>query len=84
MDFGVVVSLVSGLLIIAGVGWKLNAELSKIRILIEVFMGVASEKWKTINKIETEMNELQAKVSTNETDIKIIRVECASVHNTKD
>ena len=84
MDFGVVVSLVSGLIIIAGVGWKLNAELSKIRIMIEVFMGVASEKWKTIDKIETELNELQIKVATNETGIKIIRVECANVHNTKD
>jgi len=84
MDFSIVVSLVTGICIIAGVGWKLNAELSKIRIMIEVFMGVASEKWKAMDKIGADVHELQEKVAVHETDIKIIRVECASVHNTKD
>jgi hypothetical protein len=36
MEFTAVVSIVSGLVVIGGLGYKLNAELSKIRTMLEV------------------------------------------------
>ena len=45
MEFQVVVSVVVGLVTIGGLGWKLNAELSKIRSMLEVFMAKSEAKW---------------------------------------
>lgn len=62
MEFQVVVSVVVGLVTIGGLGWKLNAELSKIRSMLEVFMAKSEAKWEQIDKIERRVLNLEKKI----------------------
>jgi hypothetical protein len=62
MDFTVVISIVVGILTIGGVGFKLNAELSKIRIMLEVFMAETKSKLEAIIKLEKRLEKLEQKV----------------------
>ncbi len=45
MEFQIVVGIVMGIAGIGGLGWKLNAELSKIREMLQVFMAKSEAKW---------------------------------------
>lgn len=62
MEFQVVVSVVVGLVTIGGLGWKLNAELSKIRSMLEVFMAKSEAKWEQVDKIERRVENLEKKL----------------------
>lgn len=62
MDFATVVSIFVGILTIGGVGYKLNAELSKIRIMLEVFMAETKGKLEDIIKLEKRVERLEKKV----------------------
>ena len=61
MDFQVVVSVVVGLVTIGSLGWKLNAELSKIRSMLEVFMAKSEAKWEQVEKLERRVEHLEKK-----------------------
>jgi hypothetical protein len=62
MEFTAVVSIVSGLVVIGGLGYKLNAELSKIRTMLEVFMAKADAKWEKLDDLEDRVKLLEKKV----------------------
>jgi hypothetical protein len=62
MDFATVVSIFVGILTIGGVGYKLNAELAKIRIMLEVFMAETKGKLEDIIKLEKRVERLEQKV----------------------
>ncbi len=62
MEFTAVVSLVSGVVVIGGLGYKLNAELSKIRTMLEVFMARADAKWEKLDDLEGRVKVLEKKV----------------------
>ena len=62
MEFQVVVSVVVGLVTIGGLGWKLNAELSKIRSMLEVFMAKSEGKWEQVDKLERRVENLEKKL----------------------
>ena len=62
MEFTAVVSMVSGLVVIGGLGYKLNAELSKIRTMLEVFMAKADAKWEKLDDLEDRVKHLEKKV----------------------
>ena len=61
MEFQVVVSVVVGLVTIGSLGWKLNAELSKIRSMLEVFMAKSEAKWEQVEKLERRVEHLEKK-----------------------
>lgn len=67
MEFSAVTSLVSGLLLIGGLGWKLNAELSKIRSMLEIFMTRAEAKWEKLDDIEDRVKNLERKLLMKDT-----------------
>ena len=62
MEFQVVTSIVVGLVVIGGLGWKLNAELSKIRSMLEVFMAKSEGKWEQVDKLERRVENLEKKL----------------------
>ena len=62
MEFQIVVGIVTGVATIGGLGWKLNAELSKIRSMLEVFMAKSEAKWEQVDKIEKRVETLEKKV----------------------
>ena len=61
MEFQVVVGVVVGLVTIGSLGWKLNAELSKIRSMLEVFMAKSEAKWEQVEKLERRVEHLEKK-----------------------
>ncbi len=62
MEFTAVVGLVVGISFIGGLGYKLNAELSKIKTMLEVFMTKADYKWERLDEIEVRVRYLEKKV----------------------
>jgi len=66
MEFTAVASLVVGISFIAGLGYKLNAELSKIKTMLEVFMTKADYKWERLDEIEVRVRYLEKKVLMKE------------------
>lgn len=62
MTMETVSGIVSGLLLIGGLGWKLNAELSSIRVMLQVFMAKSEAKWQQVDKIEKRVEHLEKKV----------------------
>ena len=67
MEFTAVASIVSGLVVIGGLGYKLNAELSKIRTMLEVFMAKADAKWEKLDDLEGRVKVLEKKVLMKQT-----------------
>jgi hypothetical protein len=67
MEFTAVVSIVSGVVVIGGLGYKLNAELSKIRTMLEVFMAKADAKWEKLDDLEDRVKTLEKKVLMKQT-----------------
>lgn len=53
--------LVSSLLLIGGLGWKLNAELSAIRLMVEKLVVKAEVKWEQLDKLERRIETLEQK-----------------------
>ena len=61
MSIEMITSLVTCLLLIGGIGWKLNSELSMIRLMIEKLMVKADEKWEQLEKLERRVEKLEDK-----------------------
>ena len=53
--------LVSGLILIGGLGWKLNAELSMIRLMVEKLVVKAEGKWEQLSNLEKRVERLEDK-----------------------
>lgn len=66
MEFTAVVGLIVGISFIGGLGYKLNAELSKIKTMLEVFMTKADYKWERLDEIEVRVRYLEKKVLMKE------------------
>jgi len=62
MTMETVSGIVSCLLLIGGLGWKLNAELSSIRVMLQVFMAKSEAKWQQVDKLEKRVEHLERKV----------------------
>ena len=67
MEFQIVIAIVSGVATIGGLGWKLNAELSKIREMLQVFMAKSEAKWEQVDKLERRVETLEKKVLFKQT-----------------
>jgi len=67
MDFNTVVTIVMGVVFIGGLGWKVNAELSKIRTMLEVFMAKADAKWEKLDTVERRVEHLEKKLLMKKT-----------------
>jgi len=67
MEFQIVVAVVTGVATIGGLGWKLNAELSKIREMLQVFMAKSEAKWEQVDKLERRVETLEKKVLFKQT-----------------
>lgn len=53
------VSIVSSLFLIGGLGWKLNAELNMIRLMIEKLVVKADSKWEQLSSLEKRVEKLE-------------------------
>lgn len=53
------VSIVSSLFLIGGLGWKLNAELNMIRLMIEKLVVKADSKWEQLSNLEKRVEKLE-------------------------
>jgi hypothetical protein len=62
MSIDMLTSIVGSLLLIGGIGWKLNSELSLIRIMIEKLMVKADSKWEQLDKLDRRVEKLEDKV----------------------
>ena len=62
MTIETITTVVSGLLLIGGLGWKLNAELSMIRLMVEKLVVKAEGKWEQMDKLEKRVNALESKL----------------------
>ena len=62
MSIETITTVVSGLLLIGGLGWKLNAELSMIRLMVEKLVVKAEGKWEQMDKLEKRVNALESKL----------------------
>ena len=67
MEFSAVVSIIVGVGFIGGLGWKVNAELSKIRTMLEVFMAKADAKWEKLDDVEKRVQYLEKKLLMKKT-----------------
>tara|TARA_R110001583_G_scaffold10693_6_gene48987 strand:+ start:730 stop:942 length:213 start_codon:yes stop_codon:yes gene_type:complete len=67
MEFSAVVSIIMGVVFIGGLGWKVNAELSKIRTMLEVFMAKADAKWEKLDDVEKRVQYLEKKLLMKKT-----------------
>ena len=61
MTIETIMTLVSGLLLIGGLGWKLNAELSMIRLMVEKLVVKAEGKWEQLSNLEKRVERLEDK-----------------------
>ena len=61
MEFQLVVGIITGVATIGGLGWKLNAELSKIREMLQIFMARSEAKWEQVDKLEKRIEKLEEK-----------------------
>lgn len=50
------------ILIIGGMGWKLNAELSSIKTMLQVFIARSEAKFEEIIKLEKRLEKLEEKI----------------------
>mgnify|MGYP005989731355 CR=1 FL=1 len=62
MTIETIAGVVGGLLLIAGLGWKLNAELSMIRLMIEKLVVKAEGKWEQMDKLEKRVEIIESKL----------------------
>ena len=52
-------AIVSFLLLVGGLGWKLNAELNMIRLMIEKMVVKAEGKWEQLSSLEKRVEKLE-------------------------
>lgn len=62
MTIETITTVVSGLLLIGGLGWKLNAELSMIRLMVEKLVVKAEGKWEQMDKLEKRVEIIESKL----------------------
>ena len=58
----VIVGVVTVLSIIGGMGWKLNAELSSIKTMLQVFIATTEGKFSDLLKLEKRIEKLEEKM----------------------
>jgi hypothetical protein len=66
MAFETLVAIISGIVLIGGLGWKLSSELSGIRIMLQVFMAEAKAKWNDLDKLEKRIEKIENKLEKKE------------------
>ena len=59
MTIEVLLPLLSSLVLVGGLGYKLNAELSTIRLMVEKLIVKADGKWERLDKLETRIEVLE-------------------------
>jgi hypothetical protein len=52
-------AVISFLLLVGGLGWKLNAELNMIRLMIEKMVVKAEGKWEQLDRLEKRVEKLE-------------------------
>jgi len=52
-------AIVTFLLLVGGLGWKLNAELNMIRLMIEKMVVKAEGKWEHLDRLEKRVDKLE-------------------------
>ena len=55
-------AIVGSILVIGGMGWKLNAELSSIKTMLQVFIARSEAKFEEILKLEKRIEKLEEKI----------------------
>jgi len=71
MEFSVVASIVSGLLVIGGIGWRAASELGQIRATLSTFIATSAVK---LEAIEKKLEEHGRRIEKLE-DSKVFRIE---------
>ena len=59
MTIELLLPLLSSLVLVGGLGYKLNAELSAIRLMVEKLIVKADGKWERLDKLETRIEILE-------------------------
>jgi hypothetical protein len=59
MTIELLLPLLSSIVLVGGLGYKLNAELSAIRLMVEKLIVKAEEKWERLDKLETRIEVLE-------------------------
>jgi len=59
MTIELLLPLLSSLVLVGGLGYKLNAELSAIRLMVEKLIVKADGKWERLDKLETRIEVLE-------------------------
>jgi hypothetical protein len=59
MTIELLLPLLSSLVLVGGLGYKLNAELSTIRLMVEKLIVKADGKWERLDKLETRIEVLE-------------------------
>jgi len=52
-------AIVTFLVLVGGLGWKLNAELNMIRLMIEKMVVKAEGKWEQLDRLEKRVEKLE-------------------------
>ena len=59
MTIELLLPLLSSIVLVGGLGYKLNAELSAIRLMVEKLIVKADGKWERLDKLETRIEVLE-------------------------
>jgi hypothetical protein len=62
MTLEALASVVSFVLVIGGLGWKLNSEIASIKTMLQVFIATSEGKFAEINKLERRIEKLEEKI----------------------
>jgi hypothetical protein len=62
MSVETIASIAGFVLLIGGMGWKLNAELSSIKTMLQVFIARSEAKFEEIIKLEKRIEKLEEKI----------------------
>jgi hypothetical protein len=62
MTLEALASVVSFMLVIGGLGWKLNSEIASIKTMLQVFIATSEGKFAEITKLERRIEKLEEKI----------------------
>jgi len=68
MSVEALAGLITFLVLVGGLGWKLNAELSSIRLMIERLVVQSESRFAQIDKIEKRVDNLENKLLMRSTE----------------
>lgn len=63
MTVEALVPIISFVVLVGGMGWKLNNELSSIKTMLQVFIAESKGHFATIEKLEKRIDKLEEKVA---------------------